>query len=357
MKRMGKQANKFVKDKNLQSWMTSKQKGKELIFGAILCGIFLGIGCVPQRVQACEPADGSYDYLAIGNSITKHPLKEYWWGEWGMAATKPENDYYHIISSMIQENCANSTTNVTYLLNWEELPSGDMKTAGLSELDDYLNEGLDLVTIQLGDNISDYTYITQDYENMVSYIRQNCPDAQIILVGNFWLNDECDNAKMQVASLHDLAYVDLTPITNERTALGTIVYGDDGLLHVIEHDGVSQHPNDKAMRYIAEQIISYMDFTYSANVNYDSVFNADYYWSRNADLESYYGHKPHDLFNHFLLVGMDEGRQGNAEFDVNYYKSHNLDLEPHYGDDLKGYYIHYATKGKSEGRAGCEPDA
>ena len=28
-----------------------------------------------------------YNYLAIGNSITIHPLNEYWWNECGMAAT------------------------------------------------------------------------------------------------------------------------------------------------------------------------------------------------------------------------------------------------------------------------------
>ena len=322
---------------------------------AFTATLLLFVGCLvhPQEALACNPEDGSYDYLAIDNSITRHPIKEYWWGEWGMAATSAENDYYHIVTQYISDNCSNSTFDVTYLLEWEELPSGEQKKAGLSVLDPYLKESLDLVTIQLGDNISDYTDIVNDYENMVDYIRQRCPNAQIIMVGNFWLNDECDNAKIQVSALHDIAYVDLTPITNERTPLGTIVYGDDGLLHVIEHDGVSQHPNDKAMRYIAEQIISNMDFTYNANVNYDSVFNADYYWSHNADLESYYGHKPHDLFNHFILVGMGEGRQGNKEFDVQYYKENNPDLYPHFGDDLAGYYTHYATKGKAEGRLGA----
>lgn len=29
----------------------------------------------------------NFNYLAIGNSITKHPINDYWWSECGMAAS------------------------------------------------------------------------------------------------------------------------------------------------------------------------------------------------------------------------------------------------------------------------------
>lgn len=31
------------------------------------------------------------------------------------------------------------------------------------------------------------------------------------------------------------------------------MYGDDGVKHEIDHDGVTKHPGDKAMKYIAEE--------------------------------------------------------------------------------------------------------
>ena len=45
-----------------------------------------------------------YNYLAIGNSITIHPLNEYWWNECGMAATTVENDYVHLVASALDAN-------------------------------------------------------------------------------------------------------------------------------------------------------------------------------------------------------------------------------------------------------------
>ena len=42
-----------------------------------------------------------YNYLAIGNSITIHPLNDYWWNECGMAATTVENDYVHLVASAL----------------------------------------------------------------------------------------------------------------------------------------------------------------------------------------------------------------------------------------------------------------
>ena len=39
-------------------------------------------------------ADADYRYFAIGNSITRHSLSSYWWGDWGMAASTKDKDYF-----------------------------------------------------------------------------------------------------------------------------------------------------------------------------------------------------------------------------------------------------------------------
>lgn len=42
--------------------------------------------------------------LFIGNSITKHGKCSYWPGEWGMAASSPENDYVHLLVNKLRKS-------------------------------------------------------------------------------------------------------------------------------------------------------------------------------------------------------------------------------------------------------------
>ena len=83
---------------------------------------------------------------------------------------------------------------------------------------------------------------------------------------------------------------------------------------------------------------------------YQAVFDADYYYSHNPDLQSAIGSDKLKLFEHFYNSGMAEGRRGNEEFDVNSYKENNDDLKNLFGDDLKAYYEHYVHSGCNEGR-------
>ena len=57
---------------------------------------------------------------------------------------------------------------------------------------------------------------------------------------------------------------------------------------------------------------------------------------------------------HFLKVGIPEGRMGSAEFDVIFYMKDNKELYEEYGEDYASYYVHYETEGREEGRAGAE---
>ena len=88
-------------------------------------------------------------------------------------------------------------------------------------------------------------------------------------------------------------------------------------------------------------------------VDYSPVFDADYYYNTYPDLRETIGNNPSALLNHFVNVGMKEGRNGNASFNVKAYMFNNLDLLPVYGaKDLSSYYLHYITFGQKEGRSG-----
>lgn len=85
-------------------------------------------------------------------------------------------------------------------------------------------------------------------------------------------------------------------------------------------------------------------------VDYSPVFDPTYYAEHNSDVKAVYGNNATQLFNHFTIYGMKEGRQASANFNVQTYKAKYLDLQKAYGTNLKLYYYHYIVYGRNEGR-------
>ena len=79
---------------------------------------------------------GAFNYLAIGNSITVHPKCDYWWNENGMAASKIDTDYYHIVVDFLKKNV--NVNSIPYNFSvWESLDTDRAETLEL--LDSFLN--------------------------------------------------------------------------------------------------------------------------------------------------------------------------------------------------------------------------
>lgn len=53
--------------------------------------------------------------------------------------------------------------------------------------------------------------------------------------------------------------------------------------------------------------------------DYSAVFDAQYYYAHNPDLQESIGHEPAELLRHFVECGIAQGRQGNEAFDVKAY--------------------------------------
>ena len=87
---------------------------------------------------------------------------------------------------------------------------------------------------------------------------------------------------------------------------------------------------------------------------WQAVFDAEYYYNQNPDLQAAIGNDPQALFSHFMSSGMRECRPGNEEFDVRAYVFYNPDLVNQCKTDIAAYYRHYMTAGKAEGRI-CQP--
>ena len=201
--------------------------------------------------------ESEYNYLAIGNSITIHDIDSYWWDERGMASSCAEKDYVHRVKSYLEYNY-NEKVNM-YAMNfatWETLWTDRAETLAL--LDSYLDPNIDLVTVQLGENTQNLETFESDYEELLSYIRQKAPNAEIIVVGDFWAYENRDELKKQAATECGIKYVSLDGIKNNSiyyAGIGTEVEDSEGNKHSIEHSGVANHPGDLGMEEIAKRII------------------------------------------------------------------------------------------------------
>lgn len=192
-----------------------------------------------------------YNYLAIGNSITVHPLNEYWWNECGMAATTEEKDYVHTVASALDAK--------SYAYNfytWEMM--GHDRGEALSLLDGLLSNELNLVTIQLSENASDLSTFESDFEELIRYVQKRAPNAQLLVIGDFWDKEQKDERKQQACAETGVQFISLNEIKGleqYQCGMKTTVYDSDGNPHIVEHSGVAKHPGDIGMKWIADQII------------------------------------------------------------------------------------------------------
>ena len=159
--------------------------------------------------------------------------------------------------TILDETYDVSTTAYNFA-DWETSESN--RSDMFSELDQYLSPDLDLITIQLGENITTgLDTLNEDYTELVQYIKDECPNAQIMILDEFcWPKPEIQAAQKQAADTFSLTYIDLSEIRTDeyRAGLGTNVMGEDNEWHTITEATVAEHPNDDGMRYIANRIIA-----------------------------------------------------------------------------------------------------
>ena len=199
--------------------------------------------------------DGAFNYLAIGNSLTLHGTCDYWWNECGMAASSLEKDYVHQLLTLLQEKKDKIIADTYNFAAWE-VQSHD-RSEHLALLDELLDERINLITVQLGENARDIKEFSPDFKELIHYLKNKCPRAQIIVVGDFWNYENREELKKKAAEECKVAYADLDAIRGKEeyfAGMGTKVYDTEGNVHVIEHGGVASHPGDSAMKYIAKRI-------------------------------------------------------------------------------------------------------
>lgn len=198
--------------------------------------------------------NGKINVLFLGNSITRHePKPEIGWNnDWGMAASKRENDYVHLIVKYLKEKYEKVNYCIANCGEWELNYFNDEIICEWETAREFC---ADIVIVRLGENINQSKEmllkepVYEHYKKMIKYFCKK-GTAKVIVTGLFWGKEEINNAIYQVAKESNYQLVSIGDLSgdNENMAIGQYW-----------HSGVEMHPNDNGMRKIAERIISNLE--------------------------------------------------------------------------------------------------
>lgn len=200
--------------------------------------------------------------LILGNSITKHPAPfpldaPYWWGNYGMAASAPENDYVHLLVNRMRRDSPVLEYRAEYIAAWEQ----NYTTYDKANFDAFFASAPDLILIRIGENVAYSDKFPDAFNALVAYVQTKAPTARIVVAGSFWSwNAAVDESEKSVATKRHLLYIPLSQLDNptNRSTIGATVAGDDRAAHQINNSGVASHPSDAGMRAIADTIYGAM---------------------------------------------------------------------------------------------------
>ena len=190
-------------------------------------------------------ADAKKRILIIGNSITRHDAKPEigWHGDFGMAASREENDYVHLLCGRILEK-EDACIMVHQLALWER--SCTQKDA-LSFVKASRNFAPDLLICRLGENIPSPTEadgqqkMEDAFSSLIDYIRPK----KTVFTTCFWKHGIIDEAIRAVAKKKNAPLAELGDLGEDERFMA---------IGLFEHNGVAHHPGDLGMKEIAERI-------------------------------------------------------------------------------------------------------
>ena len=191
--------------------------------------------------------------VCLGNSITRHgylPDVE-WYSDWGMAASKPENDYCHVLERALQAYNQQTSVQPLNIYAFEKNPTCD-----INSLIGKTCAEADIIILRICENVSDIDAFEQNISRLIEYCTNITP--HVIVSGAFWPHEKKERILVSAAERHALEFVPLSWITYQSDVYpkkGDILYDIDGKQYPITKEFIITHPNDKGMRAIATALL------------------------------------------------------------------------------------------------------
>lgn len=191
--------------------------------------------------------------VCLGNSITHHaylPDVE-WYSDWGMAASKPENDYCHVLERELQTFNKHTRVHPQNIYPFERNPYCD-----IDSLIGKTCAEADIIVLRICENVNDIDAFKKNFPRLVEYCLGITP--HVIVSGAFWPHEKKERILVSAAERHALEFVPLSWITYQSDVYpqkGDILYDIDGKQYPITKEFIITHPNDKGMRSIATALL------------------------------------------------------------------------------------------------------
>ncbi|MCR5260530.1 MAG: SGNH/GDSL hydrolase family protein [Candidatus Gastranaerophilales bacterium] len=152
---------------------------------------------------------------------------------------------------------------IAHPINFSFWERSEDRTKTLYLLDVYLNDKLNLITIQLGENsISDLTKYKSDFEQLVKYTAKKAPNANILIIGDWW-DFKRNEIRKETAKNNNCTFVDLSSVIGDKkyqSKAGQICHLSNGQTITVTKEAAS-HPSDLGMHFIADEIIKHLEKT------------------------------------------------------------------------------------------------
>lgn len=195
--------------------------------------------------------ESNYNALVIGNSITLER------DGIGMAASDQYHDYYYLTGERLKEKYKNLKMNRISCIHWEENRIIKSRTDWIKDnLKEDLVSDLDLVIFQLGDNCVPTETFESSVTELVNHVKNYSPNAKMILVGMWFINQERLAMMPQIAQNLGMEFVDISDLVvdENKSYIGAEVTTIDGKKNTISTIEEAFHPNDEGMKKIADRI-------------------------------------------------------------------------------------------------------
>ncbi len=214
-----------------------------LVFAALLA-LATSAGAetqVPQKI------------LFVGNSITSHGPKADidWHGNWGMAATSLDKDYVHVVTKALAAK--QGITPTIMVKNVADFERAHVGYDIVGKFADAAAFKADLVILCIGENVAALKTpeAQAKYQEQVTALLKTLksnPKAQIVVRSSFWANTAKDTAMRQACEAVGGTFVDISALSKDEKNYARSE-------RPYKHAGVANHPGDRGMAAIAEEIV------------------------------------------------------------------------------------------------------